>query len=63
MCVHCNGLVSIFVCSCASLDHFGFVFSRLVLLSLFFFSSDYSTDCLFSFLMGVDMFTMERQCS
>jgi len=33
-CVFCKGLVCIFVCLCVSLDHFGFVFSKLVLLDL-----------------------------
>jgi len=33
----CKGLVCIFVCSCVSLDHFGFVFCKLVWFSLVFF--------------------------
>jgi len=36
----CNGLLCIFVFLCVSLDHFGFVFSNLVLLGLVFFSTE-----------------------
>jgi len=36
----CNGLFCIFVFLCVSLDHFGFVFSNLVLLGLVFFSTE-----------------------
>jgi len=32
----CKGLICASVCSCVSLDHFGFVFSKLVLLGLVF---------------------------
>ena len=39
LCVFCKGLVCVFVCSCVNLDHFGYLFSKFVLLSLIFFGN------------------------